>query len=218
MSRGRKMVEERWGYPFWEVVRDFAEQGLDKAKVSRALGVNYNHLNALLNENPDRDPFPPSNRQISYLRDTGETFKAAVLRMHAAGVRVSYAARDLGFSDATALRRHLDSRGMTGLFVKPDPIEVYCQAHSVTLPQALKLLRDAGLRKTAASKALGLYHVNVLTRILADLGLPGDYFRQPLQRDRSISGSSRKPSAEHKWRKNQEVSYQAHPARKRKAN
>jgi len=198
------MVEERWGYPFWEVVRDFAEQGLDRAKVSRALGMNYNHLNVLLNDHPESDPFPPSNRQVAYLRDTGETFKAAVLRLNAEGVGVEQAARELGFYNGTCLRRHLQDRGMAGLFVKVNRVKAYCQQHGVTLGEALKALRDQRLSKTAAAKVLGFNRISEINQVMAEHGLPWNYFRQRPKRERSVTTSS----ARHPWVEDEQASYQ----------
>lgn len=176
MSRGRKMVEQRWGYPFWEVVRDLAEQGLDRAKASRALGMNHNHLNALLTNNPKHDPFPPSNKQLAYLQDTGEPFREAVERLQREGVRVRAAAWQLGFGDASALRRHLHGRGLGHYFQKRDPIADYCAAHSVTLDQALQQLRAEGVCKTRAFKILGFSSSYQLVALLEREGYPSDFF------------------------------------------
>lgn len=176
MSRGRKMVEERWGYPFWEVVRDFAEQGLDRAKVSRALGIDYKHFQRLLINYPKKDPFPSSNKQIAYLHDTGETFRKALDRLQASGLRVRAAAWELGFADASALRRHLENRGWHGYFPKKDSIAEYCEQHGLTRDQAFFRLRAEGYSKTRAAKVLGLSHNSQLTLILKREGYPTDFF------------------------------------------
>lgn len=176
MSPVRNRVEQRWGYAFWEVVRDFAEQGLSRSKVSRALGVNYNHFNVLLIANPKHDPFPPSNKQLAYVQDTGEPFREAVERLQREGVRVRAAAWQLGFADASAFRRHLEGRGLGHYFQKRDPIADYCAAHSVTLDQALQQLRAEGVCKTRAFKILGLSAHYQLAALLKREGYPADFF------------------------------------------
>ena len=52
----RKQIERRWGMPFDDLVRDFAEQDLTRKQTAQALGMTAPALSQLLINN---DPFPP---------------------------------------------------------------------------------------------------------------------------------------------------------------
>lgn len=108
----RRSVPARWGYPFWEVVRDFAEQGLNRRQVAEAIGYTKVHFYRLLADNPDKDPFEPYGVVANYVRDTGEGFREALERMAAAGYIISRAAREIGFTHKRSLRYAMRVRGI----------------------------------------------------------------------------------------------------------
>jgi hypothetical protein len=114
-------VTERWGYPFWEVVADMAAQDLNRAQVAAALGYNYVHFWELLGFNPDKDPFPIYGVVANYIRDTGETFRAALERMAAAGYSLRAAAREIGFTQGHALQYAMRTRGIEVQFKRAEP-------------------------------------------------------------------------------------------------
>lgn len=111
----RRVVPDRWGYPFWEVVRDFAEQGLSRAQVAKAIGYSVSSFMDLLLKNPESDPFEPANIVANYVRDSGESLKDALAEMAARGFTISEAARFIGYEGAEGLRYAMKARGI------PDP-------------------------------------------------------------------------------------------------
>lgn len=113
---GKRQVEARWGMPFWDLLAEFAEQGLTRFDTARAIGYRPDSLCALLNANQDKDPFDLSNKVIGYLRDTGETFSDAVARMAAQGLTVTEAAHAIGYSCPSALRYAMRTRGIAAIF------------------------------------------------------------------------------------------------------
>lgn len=108
----RRVVPDRWGYPFWEVVRDFADQGLSRAQVAKAIGYSVSSFMDLLLKNPERDPFEPSNIVANYVRDSGESLSEAVAHMAARGFTISEAARFIGYEGAEGLRYAMKVRGI----------------------------------------------------------------------------------------------------------
>lgn len=111
-------VPQRWGYPFWEVVADFADQGLSRFQVARAIGYTEKHFCKLLANNPEHDPFEPYGVVANYIRDTGEGFRDALTRMSAAGYSLSAAAREIGFSSYQPLQYAMRVRGIEITFQK----------------------------------------------------------------------------------------------------
>lgn len=108
----QRVVPDRWGYPFWDVVRDFADQGLSRAQVAKAIGYSISSFMALLEKNPERDPFEPSNIVANYVRDSGESLSEAVTHMAARGFTISEAARFIGYEGAEGLRYAMKVRGI----------------------------------------------------------------------------------------------------------
>lgn len=116
---GKRQVESRWGLPFWDLLSDFADQGLSRFDVARAIGYRPDSLCALLNANPGKDPFEMSNRVVAYLLDTGETFGQAVNRMANQGLTVTEAAQAIGYSCPSGLRYAMRTRGISVTFNSP---------------------------------------------------------------------------------------------------
>ena len=108
----RKQIERRWGLPFDDLVRDFAEQGLTRKQTAQALGMTAPALSQLLINN---DPFPPLCRAVDYLRDTGETLASAIRRM-APDCTAGKVAAEIGFSRPDALRRWMRQNGVSAEF------------------------------------------------------------------------------------------------------
>ena len=106
------IIEERWGIPFWQLLADFADQGLPRSTACKALGYSRCWFYQVLRNNPDKDPFPDVNIVAAYSRDTGETLKAAVTRMVEAGYTGRRIAREVGYTDWSSLRRTLEGRGI----------------------------------------------------------------------------------------------------------
>ena len=111
----KRAVAERWGYPFWEVVRDFAEQGMNRVQTAKALGYSVNGFLRLLSENAEHDPFESYGHANNYVRDSGEPLGDAVAHMAKRGFTITEAARFIGYSHAKGLRHAMRSRGI------PDP-------------------------------------------------------------------------------------------------
>lgn len=108
---GKRQVEARWGVKFWQLVSDFADQGLSRSDTARALGYRIDSFSKLLADNPQKDPFDAFIISIRYLNETGETLKTALERMAFEGRTWGYAARKTGYSDGHTLKRAAISRG-----------------------------------------------------------------------------------------------------------
>lgn len=119
MNMTRQRVSERWGMPFWDLIKDFADQGLSRFDTARALGYRPDSFCSLLAANPMKDPFELSNRPLAYLRDTGETFGEAVQRMALSGMTVTEAALAIGYSCPSGLRHAMRARGIIVEFRRP---------------------------------------------------------------------------------------------------
>lgn len=109
---GKRQVEARWGVNFWQLVSDFADQGLNRSDTARALGYRVDSFSKMLAQNPRRDPFEAFIVAQAYLKDTGETFRGALERMSAEGRSWSYAARAIGYVDGSRLKRAANARGV----------------------------------------------------------------------------------------------------------
>jgi hypothetical protein len=110
---GVRLVESRWGVEFWQLVSDFAEQGLCRFDTARALGYSPQSFCHLLSRTPGKDPFDPSSRSLAYLKDTGENFRQALERMAKEGRSWGYAARVIGYSDGHTLKKAALHRGIS---------------------------------------------------------------------------------------------------------
>ena len=108
---GRRQVESRWGVEFWQLVADFAEQGLTRSDTAKALGYRVDSFSKTLADNPGKDPFDAFIISIRYLNETGETLKTALERMASEGRTWGYAARQTGYADGHTLKRAAISRG-----------------------------------------------------------------------------------------------------------
>jgi hypothetical protein len=109
---GKRQIEARWGLEFWRLVEDFADQGLPRCDVAKALGYTRDGFYALLTANPSRDPFGGSNIVAAYIRDSGEGFREALERMKAEGRSWGYAAKMIGYCDGSRLKRAAQMRGV----------------------------------------------------------------------------------------------------------
>jgi hypothetical protein len=124
---GKRQIEARWGVCFWDLVADFADQGLPRSDVAKALGYSRAGFYELLWDNPDRDPFESANIVAAYVRDSGETLRQAVTRMAKQGYTGRKAAETIGYYDWWGLKRALDARGISVEFKakprrKPPPV------------------------------------------------------------------------------------------------
>ena len=109
---GKRQIEARWGVEFWQLVADFADQGLTRFDTARALGYRPDSFCKMLAQNPKRDPFDASAIALAYLKDTGETMRQALERMAAEGRSWGYAARVIGYSQCDTLKRAALKRGI----------------------------------------------------------------------------------------------------------
>lgn len=107
---GIRLVESRWGVEFWQLVSDFADQGLNRFDTGRALGYSPQGFCHLLSRHPGKDPFEPSSRALAYLRDTGENLREALERMSKEGRSWGYAARVIGYCDGHTLKKAAEHR------------------------------------------------------------------------------------------------------------
>lgn len=91
-------ISERWGIPFWDIVRDLEFQGLNRTQAAAALGMEKNGFTMLMRNNPDTNPWGSPNVVANFVRDTGETFRGALERMSREGYSINAASRAIGFS------------------------------------------------------------------------------------------------------------------------
>jgi len=110
---GKRQIEARWGIDFWQLVSDFADQGLTRFDTARALGYRPDSFCKMLTQNPKRDPFDEFLRAQAYFKDTGETLRQALERMALERRSWGYAARAIGYADGSALKRAAVRRGVT---------------------------------------------------------------------------------------------------------
>lgn len=116
----QRAISERWGVPFWDLLRDLAAQDLSRAGAARALGyesrTERQNFYSLLARNPDKDPWPSSACiPAQYAIDSGEPFRAACERL-AKTHTISQAAREIGYSDCGPFIHAMKSRGITVQF------------------------------------------------------------------------------------------------------
>lgn len=109
---GIRIVEARWGVKFWQLISDFAEQGLSRFDTARAIGYSPQGFCHLLSRHPEKDPFEPSSRALAYLKDTGENLREALERMAREQRSWGYAARVIGYSDGHTLKKAARHRGI----------------------------------------------------------------------------------------------------------
>lgn len=109
---GKRQIEARWGVEFWQLVRDFSDQGLTRFDTARALGYRPDSFCKMLCRNHKRDPFDDFLRAQAYLKDTGETMRQALERMASEGRSWGYAAKVIGYFHGSALKRAALQRGI----------------------------------------------------------------------------------------------------------
>lgn len=195
MARGiggnspQKRVPQRWGYPFWEVVRDFADQGLTRFDVARAIDCTPQHFCKLLTANPDKDPFEPYGVVEAYVRHTGEAFGDALRRMAAEGKTHAEASREIGFTGkGPSLQYAMDVRGIEVAFRRARDPDSRLVERAVTLA-------GAGYTAGQAAKILGYARPNHLVSAIKRSGGSVEF---PLRKSATVSKSS---IDEHPWRK-----------------
>jgi len=110
--RIQKRVEQEYGKPFWEVIKQLADDGNSRADVCRIIGYRPNGFSQLLKTNPDKNPFESVNIPANYFRQTGETLVAGVRRMRASGMSLDACAIAVGYSGDFALKRAMKARGV----------------------------------------------------------------------------------------------------------
>lgn len=122
----RKRVSERWGIPFWQLVSDIYEQGFNRTKAAFILGMQRQAFNALLAKNPQDNPWGSSNVVANYVRDTGEPFRDALLRMQREGYSLAAAGRAIGFvgGGGCGLTHAMKARGIDIKFEWVRPVKV----------------------------------------------------------------------------------------------
>jgi hypothetical protein len=105
--------------PFWDLVRDFAAQDLSRHGTARAMGFeNPSVFHALLSEYHELDPFPTVlSIPAQYTRDSGESFRAACLRL-AKTHTVKAAAIAIGYACTGGFRHAMKTRGIEVTFRK----------------------------------------------------------------------------------------------------
>lgn len=128
----------------WDQVRNHAAKGLSRAATAKRLGYNPDYFCKLLADNPDKDPFDPYGVVANYIRDTGEQFKPALIRMAKEGYCLSQAARLIGFTAHNSLSYAMRVRGIKVAFPK--------------FKKAAKKLRPKPEKLTAPRKVSGGIH------------------------------------------------------------
>lgn len=207
MSRGigpnspQRVVPERWGYPFWDVVRDMADQGLSRAQTAKALGYRSRRFEVLLRNNPHLDPFESRLVVSTYIRDTGEGFRAALERMAAAHYTLAAASREIGFSTPESLSAAMRSRNVDVRFNRFDAIAAYERKHKTTLEKALAAMSAKGFSRHAAAKAIGLNSGAALKYQMQVRGIEVEFPRRAHSAKRPVGGK-------HPWRTDSETAIQ----------
>lgn len=128
----RKQIAQRWGVPFWLLLSDIFDQGFNRTQAARIVGMQPRYLSSLLTKYRDKSPWGSPNVIANYVRDTGEPFMDALLRMQKEGFGYGSAARAFGYvgkGAATALRHAMASRGIDIKFkwvrpIKKKPVRV----------------------------------------------------------------------------------------------
>lgn len=108
-------IEERWGFNFWLLVKDFADQGLTRIDTARAMGATRQWLYRILWANPLLDPFEPVSTDplvSAWIKDTGETFGDACRRMARQGWSLTRASREFGFTSTNNMKAAMRRRGI----------------------------------------------------------------------------------------------------------
>lgn len=217
MSRGigpnspQRTVPERWGYPFWDVVRDMADQGLSRAQVGKALGYQSQRFLELLRENPDHDPFEASNIVLGYMLDTGEGFRSALERMARENYTLAAASRVIGYRNPQDLRAAMRARGIDVVFERFDAIGEYERKRGKDLATLLAAMAKRGYTRGQAAREIGLASRQALAYQMRVRGIDVVFSQRKAFKRVQSDGL-------HPWREDAEASYQRHNARKRKAN
>lgn len=207
MSRGvgpnspQMTVPERWGYPFWDVVSDMADQGLSRAQTGKALGYRSRRFEVLLRNNPELDPFESRSIVATYIRDTGEGFRAALERMATAHYTLVAASREIGFSSPEALCAAMRTRGVKVRFKRFDVIGAYERKHKTMLEQALRAMSARGFSRNAAAKAIGLNSGAALKYQMQVRGICVEFPRR-------ARSAKRRTGGKHPWRTCSETAIQ----------
>lgn len=119
-----KRITERWGVPFWDLVRDIFDQGFNRTQAARILGMNVRAFNAMLRRHEGLSPWGSSNIVATYVNDTGEPFLDALLRMQREGYSLAAAGRAIGFRGEgdCGLKHAMKTRGLDVKFtwVRPE--------------------------------------------------------------------------------------------------
>ena len=109
---GIRQIEKRWGVEFWRLVSDFAEQGLPRSDVGKALGYSRDGFYDLLARNPGKDPFDSYDHAAAYVKETGESLGDALRRMARNRYTWAQAAAEIGYAGGWALKRAAELRGI----------------------------------------------------------------------------------------------------------
>lgn len=121
----RKRVTERWGIPFWQLISDIHEQGFNRTQAAAIVGMQRRYFSALINAHPQDNPWGSSNVVANYVRDTGEPFRDALLRMQREGYSLAAAGRAIGFvgGGGDGLRHATKARGIDVRFDWVRPVK-----------------------------------------------------------------------------------------------
>lgn len=123
----QQRVADQFGKPFWDVVNDFAAQGMNRNQAARAMGFkNPITFHVMLSKHSEADPFPPViSVPARYTKDSGESFRAACIRL-AKTHSVRQAAIAIGYADTGPFRHAMKTRGIEVEFkvrkAEPKPI------------------------------------------------------------------------------------------------
>ena len=122
----QRRISERWGVPFWDLLHDICDQGFNRTKAAYILGMQRQAFNAILIQHPQGNPWGSSNIVANYVRDTGEPFRDALLRMQREGYSLAAAGRAIGFvgGGGDGLRHAMRVRGIDIKFEWVRPVKV----------------------------------------------------------------------------------------------
>lgn len=129
MNGTRKRIEARWGIPFWDLLSDICGQGFNRTQAAAIVGMQRQAFSALLMGHPERNPWGTSNIVATYVRDTGEPFRDALLRMQAHGYSLCAASKAIGFAGVNGLKHAMRARGIELVFTHTREFKPPKKAH-----------------------------------------------------------------------------------------
>lgn len=162
-------IEDRWGLPLEQLLKDFADQFFTKAQTSRALGLNISVMCRFIGRMAI-DPFGHGLVIRAWVADTGLIFSEEMERLGQSGVSLARAAVQVGYASTSAFVDMLKSRGLRHHFKRPDPLGEWIEKHGCFDPCMFSSAKDC-------AKQLGFNSSIAMSYQLAKRSLPYPWAR-----------------------------------------